>query len=107
MAFGPTNQRELIESTGPALGILPDARYTTHRLSLLHGGLIVAYSDGVTESMGEDGEEFGEAKLAAVVERHARASAAAACHAVIDAAREHRAGAPAHDDVTVLVMKRE
>ena len=107
LALGPGNQRELIESTGPALGILPDAPYTTHQLLLPRGGLIVAYSDGVTESMGEDGEEFGETNLAAVVERHARATASAVCHAVIDAAREHRAGAPAQDDATVLVIKRE
>jgi serine phosphatase RsbU (regulator of sigma subunit) len=29
------------------------------------------------------------------------------CRAVIDAAREHRRGAPAQDDATVLVIKRE
>lgn len=107
LALDSTNRRELVGSTGPALGILPDARYTMLRLSLPHGGLIVAYSDGVTESMGEDGEEFGEKNLAAVVKGHPRANATAVCRAVIDAAREHRRGAPAQDDATVLVIKRE
>jgi phosphoserine phosphatase RsbU/P len=107
MAIGPSNQRELVESTGPPLGIVPDARYAAHRVSLAHGGMIVAYSDGVTESFGEDGEEFGEANLARVVERQAHATATAICQGVIDAARDHRAGAPAQDDVTVLVIKRE
>lgn len=99
-------RRTLVTSTGPALGIVPEAQYTAFRVSLAAGAMLVAYSDGVTESTDEDGDEFGESHLVSTVERHAAASAAAICQAVIDAARDHRGGLPAQDDVTVLVIKR-
>jgi sigma-B regulation protein RsbU (phosphoserine phosphatase) len=106
IAIGPDRGRELVPSTGPALGILPDARYEVRRLSLAPGAVLAAYSDGVTESADEDGDEFGEAHLAQTLARHAHLTAAGLCQAAIDAARDHRAGAPAQDDVTVLVLKR-
>lgn len=98
--------RGLVASTGPALGIVPDARYTAERVTVRAGGMLVTYSDGVTESANEDDDEFGEAQLIATIERHAGAPAAQVCQGVIDAARDHRAGMPVQDDVTVLVIKR-
>ena len=106
IAVSPGGRRELVSSSGPALGIVPDAHYDVHRLSLASGAVLMAYSDGVTESTDEDGDEFGEAQLVGTIERHMAFGAAALCQAVIDAARDHRAGAPAADDVTVLVIKR-
>jgi sigma-B regulation protein RsbU (phosphoserine phosphatase) len=106
IAIGPDGHRELVSSTGPALGIVPDAHYTAQRVTVSSGGALVAYSDGVTESTDDAGDEFGEAQLVATIERHVTATAAGLCQSVIDAARDHRAGAPAEDDVTVLVIKR-
>jgi sigma-B regulation protein RsbU (phosphoserine phosphatase) len=106
IVFGAGRTNEVIASTGPALGMFPDAQYGAHRLSLAPGTMLVAYSDGITEAVNEEGDEFGETRLVTTIERHAAASAAELCQAVIDAARNHRGGRPAQDDVTVLVIKR-
>jgi sigma-B regulation protein RsbU (phosphoserine phosphatase) len=107
IAITTDGRRELVSSTGPALGMLPDARYQSHTLMLPRGAVLVAYSDGVTEAMGEDGEEFGEAELVHEIERHLSGTAAQICQVILDAARDHRAGAPPSDDVTALVIKRQ
>ena len=67
-----------------------------HTLELPPGGVLVAYSDGVTEAMDEEGEELGEARLAHAVQRHRRSApiiCAARCwssRAIIAAARPRR-----------------
>lgn len=38
-----------VTEPGPALGILPDARFTTHELSLEPGAALCAYTDGLTD----------------------------------------------------------
>jgi sigma-B regulation protein RsbU (phosphoserine phosphatase) len=106
LIVGPNQARELVGASGPALGILPDTHYTARGVTLTPGAMLVAYSDGITESTNDEGDEFGEAQLVETIERHMTARATELCHAVIDAARHHRAGAPAQDDVTVLVIKR-
>jgi sigma-B regulation protein RsbU (phosphoserine phosphatase) len=106
IAIGPEGQCELVSSTGPALGVLPDARYEARGLTLRPGALLVSYSDGVTEALGEDEEEFGEAQLAHAIERSRGLTAAQLCQALIDDVRAFRGTAPAADDVTVMVIKR-
>ena len=49
---------EEIDSTGPILGILPNARWRSTTLQMNEGDALVLYSDGVTEAM-VDGEELG------------------------------------------------
>jgi sigma-B regulation protein RsbU (phosphoserine phosphatase) len=106
VAIGPDGRRELVSSTGAALGVLPDARYESRTLTLEPGAVLVAYSDGVTEALGEDEEEFGEAQLAHAIERKRHLSASQLCQSLIDDVREFRGTTPPADDVTVMVIKR-
>jgi phosphoserine phosphatase RsbU/P len=95
-----------LPSTGPALGILPTAQFASHRVTLAEGAALVLYSDGVTEALDHDDNEFGEARLIDVIRSDAGASAAQLCQAVLNARQHHARHAPASDDVTVLVLKR-
>jgi phosphoserine phosphatase RsbU/P len=106
MIVGPDGHRELVSSTGAALGVLPDARYETRTVSLPPGGVLVAYSDGVTEALDEHQEEFGEAQLAQEIERHRTLTASHLCQTLLDRVRHFRGAAPDADDVTVMVIKR-
>jgi phosphoserine phosphatase RsbU/P len=99
-------QREFVSSTGAALGVLPDARYEARTLTLQPGAVLVAYSDGVTEALGEDDEEFGEAQLALSIAGKRHLTASQLCQALIDDVRAFRGTAPPADDVTVMVIKR-
>ncbi len=96
---------ELLPSTGPAIGLLPAASYATRHTRLDPGDRLICYSDGVTEAQDDDGVEFGQARLEALV-GGARASAASLCHTMVDAVRAHRGSQQRQDDVTVMVIGR-
>jgi phosphoserine phosphatase RsbU/P len=98
---------ELLPSTGPAVGLLPAATFTTHHTRLDPGDRLVCYSDGVPEALDDADEEFGEGRLVALVAAGAQASAAALCRAIIDAVQVHRGSRQRQDDVTVMVIRRD
>ena len=102
---------EPIGSTGPAVGLLPVARWCSRTLSLARGETLLLYSDGVIEATSADGAEFGtEGVLRAIGARASRPQAAGRparrlVGAVVDAVNAH-AGGRREDDLTVLVMSR-
>lgn len=97
---------EFLEGGGPPLGIVKAAAYSQQRAHISPGDAIVLYSDGVTETSGPDGEEFGEARLGAVLAAHREAPAAAMVEAVTRAVASWTSGAPAADDVTIVVARK-
>lgn len=98
--------RELVESTGPALGVIPDATFASHVVTLTPGSTLVAYSDGVSEAIDDQGDELGEASVANEITRQAMLGAEPLCRRLLEVVRNHRGGAPPADDATVLVLKR-
>ena len=105
LVLSPAAAARSVGSTSVALGILPQATFTAERLAMSPGATMVLYSDGVTEAMTPDDEEFGEARLLELIEQHVASSPAAICEAVIEAVRQHSHGI-AHDDTTVLALRR-
>ena len=96
---------QYFESTGPALGLIPDARFPARHVTVPEGATLVIYSDGITEAFNADGEEFGDARVLRTLAANAAADAAATCQALVDAVRQHAPGT-ASDDITVLALKR-
>ena len=91
----------------PILGVLDEeARVSTAEVAIAAGDLLVLYSDGLTESRGSGGL-YGEQRLLAEVRAHAPAAATPGLllREVLDAVTDHRAGAPAEDDLTLLVAR--
>jgi sigma-B regulation protein RsbU (phosphoserine phosphatase) len=93
-----------LESTAPALGLLPKAQFRAHRFTMGPAATLFSYSDGVTEAFDAAGEEFGEEHLRATL-ASSGSSASALCQRVVDAVRQHASG-PATDDITVLAVRR-
>lgn len=57
---------KLVASSFP-LGMLPNASYAESTIVLAPGEIVLVYSDGLTEAMNGAGEEFGEARVEALV----------------------------------------
>ena len=93
-----------LEADGPVVGLLPFATYTEQRLQLEPGDLLVCYTDGISEAMTEEDEEWGEARMMAAAAGASEPTAAAALQAIFSEADRFTAGAPQHDDMTVLVL---
>jgi phosphoserine phosphatase RsbU/P len=94
-----------LEACGPVVGLLPFAAYQTGSLILEPGDLLIAYTDGISEAMTAEDEEWGETRMLEAVPRWPAASAAEVLEQVFRAADEFTAGAEQHDDMTLLVMK--
>jgi serine phosphatase RsbU (regulator of sigma subunit) len=70
-----------------------------------HGGMLVAYSDGLIEPENVYGEEFGTTRLVDVATRYKDASSHAVAEAMMHAAEEWSGSPEQADDMTVIVMR--
>ena len=93
---------EEIDSTGPAVGIVPNARWRSTALTLHPGEFLVLYSDGVIESPSASGDEFGTDGILRSLPPSSCARAVAA--SIADAATRHASGIAQYDDLTVMVI---
>jgi serine phosphatase RsbU (regulator of sigma subunit) len=97
---------ELLEGGGVILGILPMATYQESRIVMERGDVLVLFSDGVTEAANPADDEFGEERLAALVRSMRDQPAEDIVNAIHTAVTEFTEGAPAADDITVVVARR-
>jgi sigma-B regulation protein RsbU (phosphoserine phosphatase) len=95
---------ERMRATGPVVGLVEGGRFEQKSVSLAPGDVLLVYSDGISEAMNANDEEWGEEQLAAV----ARATIPCGAQELIDklfvAADGFVAGAVQHDDMTVVVV---
>lgn len=95
-----------LEAGGIVVGLLPLAAYEEQSLTLCRGDLLVSYSDGISEAMTIDDEEWGEERMLSAARHTDRnESAEEILQAIFHAADEFTAGAEQHDDMTLLIMK--
>jgi len=97
-----------LEPTGTVIGLLPDAEYAQATIQLEPGDVLLAFTDGISEAMNHDKEEWGEDSMIATANqlldqsgRTATAQQILTC--IFDAADKFTGGAPQHDDMTLLV----
>ena len=94
-----------IEADGPVVGLLPFAPYSEQSLQLQPGDLLVTYTDGISEAMTRKDEEWGEERMMDAAAAAKDGSAEEVLKAIFDAADQFTAGAPQHDDMTLLILK--
>jgi serine phosphatase RsbU (regulator of sigma subunit)/pSer/pThr/pTyr-binding forkhead associated (FHA) protein len=94
-----------LETGGVVLGLFEQATFEQETVTLLRGDLIVAFSDGVTEAMNADGEEFTDDRLLACAEAHRGESPQQVMEALLADVHTFCAGAPQGDDVTVVLVR--
>jgi len=90
---------------GPVIGLLPDCDYTQDEVQLAPGDLLVAFTDGVSEAMNAAHEEWGEERLVPVLLQLLSEPPALVIARVMTEADSFVAGAPQHDDMTLVVVK--
>jgi sigma-B regulation protein RsbU (phosphoserine phosphatase) len=98
---------ENLAAGGLPLGIRPDADYREGHTQLQPSDVLVIYSDGVSEAVSPQGEEFGTQRLYDVVSRNLEASAAGIRDRIEAALTKWAQGTPAADDITLVIVKRQ
>ncbi len=101
----PAKSISKLETGGTVLGVFSDCLYEQETIQLQAGDFLVAYTDGVTEAMNADGEEFGEARLQNLLFACASLQADEVRREIEEEVRAWCVGAEQHDDLTFVVMK--
>lgn len=95
----------MLTSGGPVIGVFSDCVYEQETMQLARGDVLVAYTDGVTEALNEQGEEFGECRLERVLAASTLFSADEISERIVERVRQWCGSAPQHDDLTFVVLK--
>ncbi|MDZ7291173.1 MAG: SpoIIE family protein phosphatase [candidate division KSB1 bacterium] len=103
----PENQSpRRLETGGIMLGIMRDSVFEDEVIPFSPGDLLVIYSDGVTEAVNADDEEFGDKRLITVVRDHWGSSAEELIEKIVQAVKLYAGQTPQADDITLVVMRR-
>jgi serine phosphatase RsbU (regulator of sigma subunit)/pSer/pThr/pTyr-binding forkhead associated (FHA) protein len=94
-----------LEQGGTVLGLFPQATYDEETVQLEPGDVIVAFSDGVSESMNLAGDQYEESRIEACVRRNYDQSPSEILEALLADVRTFSEGTPQHDDLTALILK--
>ncbi len=96
-----------LEAGGPVVGLLPNMQYEEQSVTLQPGDLLLTYTDGISEAMTKEDEEWGEERMLQTVQSAQHRSVKEILQVTFGAADEFTAGAEQHDDMTLLLMKIE
>lgn len=94
-----------LDASGPPVGLLPRSPYEQEAFVLRSGDLLVLFTDGISESMNSDDEEWGEERLIELAKTCTGIPAIEAVNCIVTAAQRFAAGAPQHDDMTVVILR--
>jgi serine phosphatase RsbU (regulator of sigma subunit) len=95
---------ELLQPNGAALGVIDLDDYEAAQVTLERGDRLLLYTDGVTEANDEDGQFFGDERLAQAAASNRSAPPQIFIEGIIADLDSFVGKAPQHDDITCLVL---
>jgi sigma-B regulation protein RsbU (phosphoserine phosphatase) len=103
------DRRELLplNSACVPVGALRESRYTATSFQFDAGDVLVAYTDGVTESMNPDSSPFGQQRLERLLYGCTTDDPEEILQRILEELSDHSAGRAQMDDITIVVMRVE
>jgi serine phosphatase RsbU (regulator of sigma subunit)/predicted enzyme related to lactoylglutathione lyase len=98
------NTLERLDSTCTVLGLFQQWDCLIEERQLFAGDILALYTDGITDSFNQAGEDFGEHKLIEALRRHRELSPQLMLDAIVDEVRQFSPHEQ-HDDITLIVAK--
>lgn len=95
----------LDQAGGTVVGLLPECAYEQAEISLAPGDLLVIYTDGFSEAMNPNLEEWGEERLIHSIASCAGLPAKDSISKIMQAADAFASGAPQSDDMTLVILR--
>jgi serine phosphatase RsbU (regulator of sigma subunit) len=95
---------ERLPATGTALGLFAEWDCAIEERQLCAGDSFVLYTDGVTESFSEAGEEFGEERLVEALRRSRGSASGTLLASIVDDVRRFSPHEQ-HDDITLIAAR--
>jgi sigma-B regulation protein RsbU (phosphoserine phosphatase) len=94
-----------LQAGGPVLGLLDDAGFESAEVLLEPGDVLAMVTDGATEALSPDEEEFGDERVVAALATSHRAPAARALSHLLTTVEAWTGAVGCTDDLTALLLK--
>ena len=94
-----------LEVGGTVVGLISSFPYQQGCVTLAPGDLLVAFTDGISEAMNKEDEEWGEDRLIQTIKQCQGLDAKQILNRILVDADKFVAGAPQHDDMTLVVLR--
>jgi len=104
---GAVDERLGDEVGGYMLGVEPEFPYETGTTRLAPGEFVVLYSDGISDAMNAAGQRYTVEGIRRQLLGIGARSPAEIGEALLDDVRRHAAGTDQHDDMALVVFRRE
>jgi len=95
-----------LKPTGPAIGIFKGTEFGVGEIYLETEDLLLAYSDGITDTMNSDNSTFGRQRLEELVRKHTD-GCSELLSLLVDQAQKFAGEVEQFDDITLLAVKRK
>jgi len=97
---------EFLEATGQMLGPFPDEVFRVENVLMNKGDVLLLYTDGISESTNEKGEEFGEDRIVQCIRRHAARTPKEITQHLLGDVQAFTSLGTRSDDKTIVTIKR-
>src|SRR5688572_13409748 len=94
-----------LECGGPIVGLFEGAPYDEETVILAPGDWLIVFSDGVSEALSAEGDEYGESRIVTVVQQNAAVEPQQLLEAIFADVRAFATGAAQSDDITAMVLR--
>jgi sigma-B regulation protein RsbU (phosphoserine phosphatase) len=102
-----SNKLKELDVGGLILGFQTDSSYLEGNIPFHPEDTLVLFSDGITEAMNENNEEFGEDRLTELITKHKSEDAYKMIDKIMDAVNVFSDGITQSDDMTLMIIKRD
>lgn len=94
-----------LRSTGPVVGVFPEAKYTASEIPMRRGDVLLSFTDGIPDALNEANIAFGNERLRQLLgERNL--SANELLNRITTQLHQFMQGAIQFDDITLMAIKR-
>jgi len=104
IVVGPSGVKEDLPPTGPAVGMMLEAKFTIKEVQLEPGDILIGFTDGVTEALSPSGEFFGKKRLRSILQQPA-SSVPELLERIKTSLSSYTGNAPQNDDITLLAVQ--
>jgi sigma-B regulation protein RsbU (phosphoserine phosphatase) len=104
--FRTDGSAERLDLGGLILGVMKTPRpYQEGEVPLRRGDVLVCFTDGVSEAMDSQGEEYGEPRIEEVLREHLGGSPKEMVEAIVADVKRHAQNTAQSDDITLVALK--
>ncbi|MGD2184988.1 MAG: PP2C family protein-serine/threonine phosphatase [Desulfobacterales bacterium] len=96
---------EMLRPTGAAIGLVEEAEFAEKTIALQEDDLLVLYTDGVTETVNLQNQEFGRERLIKLSKQLINAPVRQVVQEIRQGLEEFSEGKPIADDTTIVICK--